>query len=220
MFNTVTPTPVFNFVSNINGEPRASTLVIAEAIHLKHKQVMANVDKFANEFKELGSFAFQTRMGNHGGVPVRYAELNEPQATFLISLSRNTPKVVEFKLKLVKEFYTMRELLKAQEEQKAQTMQLPAPVVQPMPEIQEDIPKSLSYDEIFERVAEMANLNTHNVFVLNDAVRRAKAQGWGAGRASTKEEINRLLTELNGLRSEHMKTVGQLAILSSRTSLN
>lgn len=99
-------------VTIVNGEPRVSSLVIAEHIGVSHHAVLQNLDKYSKELNELGSLAFQMRMGNHGGVPVRYALLNEQQVTFLVTLSRNTDKVVSFKLALTRAFFEAREELK------------------------------------------------------------------------------------------------------------
>lgn len=88
--------------------------IIARAIGVHHKNTLDLIKKYSNEIKELGLLAFKTRArlpGQHGGGDVSYALLNEQQATFLISLSRNTPKVVEFKLALTKAFFEAREAL-------------------------------------------------------------------------------------------------------------
>ena len=45
------------------------------------------------------------------GRPTKIAWLNEPQATFLITLLRNNEIVLDFKSELVDRFYKMRELL-------------------------------------------------------------------------------------------------------------
>ena len=46
-----------------------------------------------------------------GGRPTKVAILNEPQATFLITLLRNNEIVTDFKEELVDRFYKMREIL-------------------------------------------------------------------------------------------------------------
>jgi len=48
---------------------------------------------------------------NSGVQNTKIYKLNEEQATFLITLMRNTPKVVLFKKNLVKQFYNMRQQL-------------------------------------------------------------------------------------------------------------
>jgi len=59
---------------------------------------------------EFGKLAFQMRPLKSGQSEKIY-KLNEPQATFLITLMKNTKRVVNFKKALVKQFYAMREEL-------------------------------------------------------------------------------------------------------------
>ena len=47
------------------------------------------------------------------GRPVTYALLDELQATFLITLMKNSPKVIEFKAALTKEFFRQRKVILA-----------------------------------------------------------------------------------------------------------
>lgn len=109
-----------NLVIARHGEPLTTSLIIASSIEVTHQNVMRNIRNYLKELNTLGlvGFEIQPRLkGQHGGGDVNYALLNEQQATFLISLSRNTPRVVEFKLALVKAFYLMREALRQQREQ-------------------------------------------------------------------------------------------------------
>jgi len=72
-----------------DGEPRASTEVIACGYKLKHKNVMALLRKYQGKMETFGLVAFQTRArlpGQHGGGDVEFARLNERQSMFLISL--------------------------------------------------------------------------------------------------------------------------------------
>ena len=53
--------------------------------------------------------------GSRTGQKVKVCHLNEQQATFLLTLLKNTPVVVAFKMELVRQFYIMRqELYKVQ----------------------------------------------------------------------------------------------------------
>jgi phage regulator Rha-like protein len=83
---------------------RTTSEAVALGCERSHKNTLALIRKYHSQFEELGSLAFETRMGKHGGVPVEVALLNEDQATFLITLFRNNDIVVAFKLRLVKEF--------------------------------------------------------------------------------------------------------------------
>lgn len=99
-----------------NNLPLTTSLIIAERLDIQHKNILHNIDKFSKELQTINPLAFETRKGEplpQGGYSksTRYALLTEQQATFLISLSRNTPKVVEFKLALTKAFFEAREAL-------------------------------------------------------------------------------------------------------------
>jgi phage regulator Rha-like protein len=83
--------------------------IVAEGCGIQHKNLMAMVRRYTEEFSELGPLAFETRKGKalpQGGQAkaTEYAVLNEDQATFAITLFRNTPVVLRFKLALVKAF--------------------------------------------------------------------------------------------------------------------
>lgn len=89
-----------------HGKPFTDTLVIAEKCELPHASVIKLVRKYKSDFEELGRVRFQIdTFRTKGGVQQReYSELNEDQATYLITLFRNNDIVRAFKLSLVKEF--------------------------------------------------------------------------------------------------------------------
>lgn len=72
-----------------------------------HPDVIRLIRRYQPMFETLGVLRFETRkpVGNTaGGRPEIYVNLNEDQATFLITLFDNTATVVNFKLRLVTEF--------------------------------------------------------------------------------------------------------------------
>jgi phage regulator Rha-like protein len=90
-----------------NGEPFTNTLEIAAGVGLGHSSVIKLVRRYKSAFEELGPYGFQIQMGERkqgGGKPIEFAELNQDQATFLMTMFRNTEIVLEFKLQLVKAF--------------------------------------------------------------------------------------------------------------------
>ena len=93
-----------------DGEPRASTEAIALGYKLQHKNVLALLEQYLLQVETFGQVAFETRAGYQGSV-VRFAMLNERQATFLIGLMRNSPEVVDFKLRMAHEFWRMGDAL-------------------------------------------------------------------------------------------------------------
>jgi phage regulator Rha-like protein len=94
--------------TNNGKEVFTTTLVIAEGVGNQHYTVM-NLIKSHSGTETLSSF--EKRKVSRGGRPVEYAVLTEVQATFLITLMRNSEKVVEFKEKLTREFFRQRQLI-------------------------------------------------------------------------------------------------------------
>lgn len=87
-------------------EPLTSTEIIAAETKNQHKNVLELVHKYLEDFQQFGLIAFETRF-NTQGRQTEYANLNERQATLLISYMKNTDIIRAFKMRLVKEFYRM-----------------------------------------------------------------------------------------------------------------
>lgn len=93
---------------------RVDTRTLAPKLDVRHRGIIQNIRSYEAEFSELGRVLFQKAArldGQHGGGDVVYALLNEDQAYFLLTLSRNSPLVVKAKLSLVKAFKSARETL-------------------------------------------------------------------------------------------------------------
>ena len=95
-----------NLVVIEKGEPKVSTLKVADGVKKDHHSVSVLVKKYSNELQHFGTLEFKIQKS--GGRPTEYWMLNEQQTTFLITLMRNTDIVVNFKMSLVKEFYRMK----------------------------------------------------------------------------------------------------------------
>ncbi len=109
-------------VSVVNGEPLASTEIIAKGVGVQHKNVLALVRSRADLLAEFGKLAFETRVNRRGPV-TEYAQLNERQTTLLLTLMRNSDKVSAFKVELIREFYRMRDALQQRDQNLWQQMQ-------------------------------------------------------------------------------------------------
>ena len=111
--------PLVNTLVQTNGQQAFTTsLIIAEGCDNKsHESTIKLIRKYKIEFESLGALVFETEQSpkissdlesdeilNKHGRLTEYAILNEDQATFLITLFRNTPTVLKFKLNLVKAF--------------------------------------------------------------------------------------------------------------------
>lgn len=98
-----------------NNLPLTTTVIIADSLDKRHTDVLALTHKYEAELKNFGAVPFKTELkkaGIHGAQQeAEYAYLNEQQATLLISMMRNCPKVIAFKIALVKAFYEMRQAL-------------------------------------------------------------------------------------------------------------
>jgi phage regulator Rha-like protein len=106
-----------NIVEMVDNEPRVSHRVIAEQTDNLEKSVKNLINKYMEDFETFGRVHFKnaTQETNGGRQEVKTFYLNEEQATFLMTLLKNSRIVVNFKLRLVKEFYKMRENLKPQD---------------------------------------------------------------------------------------------------------
>lgn len=95
-----------------DSEPVTTTLVIAEGMNVQHPAVIKLVKKYQKLFEEKGNGTFQfSNLKSTGGRPELFAFLNEENAAFLITLMRNSEKVIEFKSKLTKEFVKQRRFI-------------------------------------------------------------------------------------------------------------
>lgn len=92
--------------------------LIAQELGIEHSDWYQNVvtnKKFQPSAEQaFGVLRFENGKptgGSLGGRPEKYCLLTEEQATFYMALSRNTPEVVELKIKLVKAFSDAKRLL-------------------------------------------------------------------------------------------------------------
>ncbi len=103
-------------MTNLTIEERDSVLVvdsrlIADSLGIAHKNLLATIEKYKQQIEStFGIIAFQTRKSKRGK-PEKFAWLTEEQAIFLMTLSRNTVRVVQCKIQLVKAFSEARKLL-------------------------------------------------------------------------------------------------------------
>lgn len=116
----------FPLVVPIEGEARASSELIARGVGVQHKNMLALIRRYLTDLSGFGPLAFETRLAKTpqgGGRPVEFAMLNERQATLLLAFMRNSPKVIEFKIALVKEFFRMHDELGRREQNLWKQMQ-------------------------------------------------------------------------------------------------
>lgn len=78
---------------------------VARGSDVEHRAVLQLIAKHEAKLERFGTLAFEMRKS--GGMPTRVALLNEQQATLLMTFMRNTDRVVDFKVALVKGFYEL-----------------------------------------------------------------------------------------------------------------
>ncbi len=84
--------------------------IIAEGTNNKHKNVKGLIAKYQTDIEDFGTLSV-SNVESTGGRPEQIYYLNEEQATFIITLLRNSKVVVKFKKELVRQFYAMRQFL-------------------------------------------------------------------------------------------------------------
>lgn len=104
---------MYELVEVRQDEVFTNSKVIAEGTENQHETVTAIIRKYESDITDFGKIEFSDlKSGNpKGGRPERMYYLNEEQATFVITLLRNSKVVVAFKKELVKQFYAMRKFL-------------------------------------------------------------------------------------------------------------
>jgi phage regulator Rha-like protein len=87
--------------------------LMAEHLVISHEAVLKTIDSYLNSFEQLNPLRFEFAKGEllpQGGraKATRYALLSEDQSYLLLTFSRNNPRVVELKVRLIKAFSRFR----------------------------------------------------------------------------------------------------------------
>jgi phage regulator Rha-like protein len=90
--------------------------LIAEELAIEHESFMKTIKQYQNQTETaFGGLRFEIGVPQKAtGNPPQFVYLTEDQATFLMTLSRNTPNVVQCKIKLVSQFSKAKKLLLSQ----------------------------------------------------------------------------------------------------------
>ena len=102
-----------------NGEVFTNSLIIANGTGNEHHSVTKNLRNYEADFLEFGEIGTNQKIefmdlksiNSKRGRPTKIYQLNEQQATLLVTYLGNTKIVRDFKKELVKQFYQMRMLL-------------------------------------------------------------------------------------------------------------
>ncbi|MCF7970821.1 MAG: Rha family transcriptional regulator [Methylococcaceae bacterium] len=98
-------------IINSKKEAVTSHIIIAEGMAVTQDAALKLISKYKNELQEFGKVRFQI-VPLESGQKQKQFMLNEHQATLLITLMRNNPETVAFKVKLVKQFAKMESWIK------------------------------------------------------------------------------------------------------------
>jgi phage regulator Rha-like protein len=93
--------------------------LVAEGLNIKHHNFLETVRKYQTQLEKLGVVLFETEQPKEnikGGRKEIFCYLNEIQCNFVVTLSRNTENVVNFKLGLVIAFDQAKKEIKILEE--------------------------------------------------------------------------------------------------------
>jgi len=89
---------------------------LADLAEIERRSITRLIKNHYPDLEEFGVMGFEiTKPTEQGGRPKTLYTLNEQQATLLTTFMRNSPKVKDFKKKLVREFFTMRQYILSQE---------------------------------------------------------------------------------------------------------
>lgn len=120
--SALTPASIVLAPQSMDGEPYTTSEIIAEGTGIEHRKLRDTIRKYKTELETFGvsaSYQAETPSNQEGGRKVIGYILNEQQATFLLTLLKNTPVVVAFKKELVRQFYAMRDELTRRRELRA-----------------------------------------------------------------------------------------------------
>jgi Phage regulatory protein Rha (Phage_pRha) len=95
-----------------DGELVVDSRLIADRLQIEHESFLKTLDTYENQIQQaFGILRFEIGKIEGRGRPPRYALLSEDQATFVMTLSRNSPEVVQCKIELVQAFSKAKKML-------------------------------------------------------------------------------------------------------------
>jgi phage regulator Rha-like protein len=92
----------------VGREHRIDSRLVAKSLGIEHESFIRTLSTYEAELQELGILRFEIGEIKGRGQPQKYVMLNEDQAIFAATLSRNTRQVITFKLKLTQAFSEVR----------------------------------------------------------------------------------------------------------------
>lgn len=97
-------------VQVVDGTPKVSHIRIAENTWNESRAIKYLIEKYQHRIEKFGVMTFEMSKPNEGGWrPWKEYYLNENQATFLMTLLRNSEVVVDFKENLLHAFVKLKD---------------------------------------------------------------------------------------------------------------
>lgn len=108
------------------GELRADSRKIAEALGVEHKAVIQLLNIYKNEFESLGLLRFEMEAvkkdGYRGTKKTKFLFLNEDHAYLLLTMTRNNSKNLPLKVRLIGTFKAARQKIRLLSESSASAL--------------------------------------------------------------------------------------------------
>lgn len=106
----------FSVFQHEDGALVVDSRLVAQRLGIEHENLMSTLNKYRTQLEQaFGGLRFETGVPEKpSGNPPKFVFLTEDQATFLMTLSRNSPEVVQCKLELVKQFSEAKRVLRQQ----------------------------------------------------------------------------------------------------------
>lgn len=99
-------------VKIVGNEVFTDSMVIAQGTDNAHRSIVKMINKYSDKFKKMGELSCHYKWSdNLMKKEIEVYQLNEPQAFFLMTLLGNSDIVVDFKFRLVEQFYKMRNFI-------------------------------------------------------------------------------------------------------------
>ena len=142
---------ITSIIEEIDGQLVVSHRVIAVQTQVSEENVSRLIRNHMDKLERFGAIGFEIQSpkdGHFNPKPEKTYFLNEQQATLLLTFMRNNEIVIEFKVRLVEDFFKMREALKS----KKVTVQESDPVVKRIKLIRESKELFFDFQEVFYEI--------------------------------------------------------------------
>lgn len=104
--------------------PVTTSKIISSQTNNKHHTVTKLIQNHKARIEKFGILRFKIEEITGRGQPEKIYELNEQQATLLVTFMKNTDIVADFKVELVRQFYEIRKILQEKSSQEWQQARL------------------------------------------------------------------------------------------------